>query len=53
MGSDFEQREVLSKLAPKIAGDAALSKRYREVARGLGEFERGEALKALDDAMQL
>jgi beta-lactamase regulating signal transducer with metallopeptidase domain len=53
MGSDFEQRTVLEKLAPRIAGDAELSKRYRDVARGLGEFERGEALKALDDAMQL
>jgi beta-lactamase regulating signal transducer with metallopeptidase domain/uncharacterized protein YjbI with pentapeptide repeats len=53
IGSDFERREVLTRLAPRVAGDATLSKRYREVARGLGDFERGEALKALDDAMQL
>jgi len=53
MGSDFEQTQVLEKLAPKIGGDATLTKRYREIARGLGEFERGEALKALDDAQSL
>jgi beta-lactamase regulating signal transducer with metallopeptidase domain len=53
MGSSFERRQVLEKLASKVAGDAALAKRYREVARGLDDFERGEALKALDDATRM
>jgi hypothetical protein len=52
LGSDFEKRTVLQALAPEVAADPALNRRYREVARGMSDFERGAALKSLDDAMQ-
>ncbi|HVF33892.1 MAG TPA: hypothetical protein VND91_01055, partial [Candidatus Saccharimonadia bacterium] len=48
MGSDFEQRTVLVALAERMPADVELIRRYREVARGLGDFERGQAEKALD-----
>ena len=48
MGSDFEIREVLTTLAERMPDDAALRDRYRASARGLGDFERGQAEKALD-----
>ncbi|ANB17584.1 M56 family metallopeptidase [Dokdonella koreensis] len=48
MGSDFEAREVLVRLARVMPEDAGLIERYRGVARGLGDFERGQAEKALD-----
>lgn len=31
-----------------MPADAGLITRYRDVARGLGEFERGQAERALD-----
>ncbi len=48
MGSDFEQREVLVRLARVMPKDVALIERYRAVARGMSDFERGQAEKALD-----
>lgn len=50
IGSDFEKREVLEALARSVASDPALHRRYREIARGMSDFERGQALRALDDA---
>ena len=50
IGSDFEKRTVLQALAGGVAPIPDLSRRYRDVARGMGEFERGAALRALDDA---
>ncbi|MEO7795998.1 MAG: M56 family metallopeptidase [Thermoanaerobaculia bacterium] len=52
-GSDFEKRSVLEILAKSVATDPDLNRRYRDVARGLGEFERGQALTALDEAARL
>jgi hypothetical protein len=52
MDSDFEQRQVLVALAPSVATDPELSRRYRDVARELSDFERGKALTALDDALR-
>ena len=48
MGSDFEQRTVLVEVAAGMPADASLIRRYREIARGMGSFERGEAEQALD-----
>ncbi|HET9484828.1 MAG TPA: M56 family metallopeptidase [Xanthomonadales bacterium] len=48
IGSDFEQRSVLVELAQRMPADESLIRRYRQVARGLGDFERGQAEKALD-----
>jgi beta-lactamase regulating signal transducer with metallopeptidase domain len=48
MDSDFEARQVLVGLARVMPADAGLITRYRDVARGLGEFERGQAEQALD-----
>lgn len=48
MDSDFEARQVLVDLARVMPADAGLIARYRDVARGLGDFERGEAERALD-----
>ncbi len=53
IGSQYEKRVALQVLARRIARDAALSARYRAAARTLGSYERGEALKALDDALAL
>ena len=39
--------------AVSVAADPELNRRYRAVARELGDFERGEALRALDDATAL
>ena len=51
MGSDFERCQVLKTLAPHVAHDPVLSRRYRDVAAGMSsEFERGQALVALDEA---
>jgi hypothetical protein len=36
-----------------VVADPSLHRRYREVAREMGEFERGQALRALDDATAL
>lgn len=47
---DYERLTTLQAVAPKVARDAELTRRYRELARGLGEYERGQALAALDDA---
>lgn len=48
IGSDFEAGEALGSLAEKMPDDAALRERYRKEARRLGDFERGQAEKALD-----
>ena len=48
IGSDFEARQVLESLAEHMPNDPALIERYRAAARGLGDFERGQAEKALD-----
>jgi hypothetical protein len=53
LGSDFEKRTVLALVAKRVAADPDLNRRYRDVARGMGDFERGEALRALDDAMAI
>lgn len=53
MGSDFEKRTVLELVAGSVAADPDLNRRYRDVARGMSDFERGEALRALDDAMSI
>ena len=53
LGSDFEKRTVLELLASSVAADPDLNRRYRDVARGMSDFERGEALRALDDAMSI
>jgi beta-lactamase regulating signal transducer with metallopeptidase domain len=48
VNSDFECREVLTALAAVMPNDPALISRYRDVARKLSNFERGEAERALD-----
>lgn len=48
ISSDFEAGEVLRSLAARMPADEGLMKRYRSVARGLGDHERGQAEKALD-----
>ena len=53
LGSDFEKRTVLEVMAKSVAGDPELNRRYRDVARGMSDFERGQALRALDDATAL
>lgn len=53
LGSDFEKRTVLELMARSVAGDPQLHRRYREVARDMSDFERGQALRALDDATAL
>ncbi|MCK6447879.1 MAG: hypothetical protein L6Q99_15915 [Planctomycetes bacterium] len=50
MSSDFERREVLVQIAPLVAGDEALARKYREVAAQLSDWERGQALEALERA---
>ncbi|MEO8274967.1 MAG: M56 family metallopeptidase [Thermoanaerobaculia bacterium] len=50
ISGNFEKLTVLQKIAPSIASLPDLDRRYREIARTLGEFERGTALRALDDA---
>jgi len=48
IGSDYECREVLIALARVMPNDPALIARYRDVARRLSDYERGQAEKALD-----
>jgi beta-lactamase regulating signal transducer with metallopeptidase domain len=48
IGSDFEAGEALEALARRMPNDPALIERYRAAARQLGDFERGEAERALD-----
>lgn len=48
MDGDFERREVLLALAKRMPRDAGLIERYRQVARQLSDFERGQAERALD-----
>jgi hypothetical protein len=50
MGSDFEARQALTAIAPQLSVGSPSGKRYVELARGMGEFERGQALAALLDA---
>ncbi len=47
-GSDFERGQVLTALAAAMPNDVALIEGYRAVARGMADFERGQAEKALD-----
>ena len=46
--SDYECSTALIDLAARMPSDPALIKRYREIARKLGDYERGQAEKALD-----
>lgn len=48
MDSGFERRTVLTALAAQMPADAGLLRRYRLEARSLGDFERGQAERALD-----
>jgi beta-lactamase regulating signal transducer with metallopeptidase domain/uncharacterized protein YeeX (DUF496 family) len=48
IGSDYECRVALQALAERMPGDAQLIEHYRAVARKLGDYERGQAEKALD-----
>lgn len=48
ISSDFEASEVLRALAARMPADEALVRRYRGMARGLGDYERGQVEKALD-----
>ncbi len=48
VGSDFERGQVLAALAAAMPADAQLIADYRDVARTLPDFERGNAEKALD-----
>lgn len=48
IGADYERRVALTSLAARMPVDAALIARYREVARSLSSYERGEAEAALD-----
>lgn len=48
VGSDYEGRVALETLASRMPNDPALIERYRAVARGMGDYERGQAEKALD-----
>ncbi len=48
MESDFEKGEVLKRIAARMPEDAGLIERYRAVARGMSDHERGQAEKALD-----
>lgn len=47
-GSDFERGQVLVALAAAMPNDGALIEGYRVVTRGMADFERGQAEKALD-----
>lgn len=46
--SDYECSTVLQAIARKMPGDNALIEHYRRIARRLGDYERGQAEKALD-----
>jgi hypothetical protein len=48
MRGDFAVKNVLSTVAKKIPADGELVSRYRKIARSLGDFERGQAEKAID-----
>ena len=46
-----ERREI--RPAQRMPADAALVKRYRQIARKFGDYERGQAEKALDRFVEL
>ncbi|HJT98250.1 MAG TPA: hypothetical protein VJ696_08030, partial [Rhodanobacteraceae bacterium] len=48
IGGDYDCREVLVDLARVMPNDPDLIARYREVAKNLGSYDRGEAERALD-----
>lgn len=48
IASDYERVTVMRALAQRMAPDQELVARYRQLARGLGDHERGQAEKALD-----
>ena len=48
IGSDYETTSVLINLVEHMPGDPDLIARYRQIARGLGDHERGRAERALD-----
>ena len=48
MHSDFERLSLLTAVAAHMPADRELIERYRQRARGLSDFERGQAEKALD-----
>ncbi len=46
--SDYECGTLLQAIAKRMPGDSALIEHYRRVARRLGDYQRGQAEKALD-----
>jgi hypothetical protein len=46
--SDFEKRNALEAIAKRMPADAEMVARYRQSARSLSDFERGQAEKAID-----
>jgi hypothetical protein len=48
IGSDYETKETLVALAEVMPAEARVIERYRQSARRLGDYERGQAEKALD-----
>ena len=48
IGSDYETKEALVALARVMPAEARVIERYRQSARRLGDYERGQAEKALD-----
>ncbi|MDY0744054.1 M56 family metallopeptidase [Paucibacter sp. R3-3] len=48
IGSSFDLAEVLQATAEHMPADAALIARYRQLARGLSDVDRGRAERALD-----
>lgn len=48
MGKGFELVTILQAVAQRWPAEPALLARYRQLARGLGEFGRGQLEKALD-----
>ena len=48
IGSDYEAKETLVALAGAMPGESQVIDRYRQSARRLSDYERGQAEKALD-----
>jgi len=46
--SDYDCRTALQSIASRMPGDDSLIRQYRQVARKLGDYDRGQAEKALD-----
>ena len=52
IGSSFETLTLLHAVAERMPADPDLIARYRRIARKLGDFERGQAEKAIDHLEQ-